>query len=166
MRKVRQHFPANRLAAALAIARPRSVEQSLQQAADNIGQLTQECSAHVDAGLASLETALQNWPAEPCEALLLQIYRSSLRMVGVASIAGLDHLDQAAASLCDVADGLFAKELWEREPIAVHVRAMRLLRCPNSLGQRGASILLAGLAKVRIRYAAESSLQSHSYTLG
>jgi len=157
--KPRQHFPANRLANALTAARPRSIEQSLLQADENLRQIAGPCADHVDGALERLEAAILAWPSNTVEGYLSSIYQTSLRIVGVASTADLTDLDRAAASLCDVVDGLIANNLWDRGPVEVHIRAMRLLRQPKALGA-GAASVMEGLSKIRERFAVEGAVSA------
>lgn len=153
MTSLRQYFPANRLANSMATARPLSVEQCLRQADENLRQIAMACRDHLDRSLELLESTLENWPESPNIDYLSSLYHMAVRMIGVASTAGLPALDEAAASLSDVLDALQSGHAWERAPVEVHVRAMRLLREPKQLPDGGVQ-LLAGLAKVRQRYKA------------
>jgi hypothetical protein len=132
------------------------VEQSLREATGNLEQLTDSCAAYVDQALNMLDYLLESWPPSFNEASLTAIYCQCLRIVGSASVAGLCQLDRAAQSLCDVVDGLFASQQWDRVPIEVHVHAMRLLRTPDA-HTVDVGPLMEGLDRVRARFAAEPS---------
>jgi len=90
-------------------------------------------------------------PESPNPDYLSSLYQMVVRMIGVASAAGLPALDEAAASLSDILDAMQSGHPWERAPVEVHVRSMRLLREPKQLPDGGEQ-LSAGLAKVRQRY--------------
>jgi hypothetical protein len=150
--QVQRFFPPNRLADKLQKASPRTTQECLQKAGENLQQITGACANHAHEALSVLEAGLAAWPGEPDNAYLESLYQMSMRIVGVASVAGLPDLDRAAKSLCDVVDGLIAKSLWERDPIEVHVAAMRLLKEPAALGG-GAGAVVDGLLQVRKRFA-------------
>lgn len=156
MTSLRQYFPANRLANAMATARPLSVEQCLRQADDNLRHIAIACRDHLDRSLELLESRLGEWPQAPNPDYVASLYQMAVRMIGVASTAGLPALDEAAASLSDVLDAMQSGHAWERAPVEVHVRSMRLLREPGQLPDGGVQ-LSAGLAKVRQRYKAVQS---------
>lgn len=152
MNAVQNFYPPNRVAIALKKATPCTVGECIRQADENLRHIAQACLDHVDSNLEKMEAALQSWPAAEDRDYLLALYNLSLRLVGVASVGGLKDLDLTAKSLCDVVDGLLARSAWEREPISVHVSAMRLLRHPEALGG-GVSVVVDGLMRVRQRYA-------------
>lgn len=153
MTSLKQYFPANRLADAVSRAKPLSVEECLKQADENLRHIQGACADHVDRTLELLETRLREWPAERDVAYLDSLYQLVLRLIGAATTAGLPDLDRAAASLCEVLEGLASGRGWERDPIDIHVHALRLLRRPAGLGP-GVVRLLEGLTKVRTKYAA------------
>lgn len=154
MSDIKFFFPRNRLTDALHNASPRSVRECLKQADENLRQIAAACLDHVDGALGALEKTASLWPVKPDPAYLASLYDFSVRIIGVASVAGLADLDAAAKSLCDVIDGLTVKVQWDRNPVDVHVRAMRLLRTPKDISG-GSGILLNGLLEVRKRFAVE-----------
>ena len=153
MTSLKQYFPANRLADTVSRARPLSVEECLKQADENLRHIQGACADHVDRTLELLETRLREWPATRDVAYLDSLYQLGLRLIGAATTAGLPDLDRGAASLCGVLEGMAGGQGWEREPIDIHVYALRLLRRPAGLGP-GISHLLQGLAKVSAKFSA------------
>lgn len=151
MSAVQHFFPSNALATALKKAPPRTVKECIKQADENLRLIAEACVEHVDRGLDLLEVLVGRWPEAPEEGYLDSVYDAALRMVGVASVAHLTHFDVAVKSLCEVVDGLRQRQLWDRDPVEVHVRAMRLLRSPQDLAG-GEQAVLAGLNKVRERF--------------
>jgi glutamine synthetase adenylyltransferase len=151
MSVVRFSNPSNTLRKALQTARPAMAQQAIERANANLSKLKDECEAYIDSLLLQLvETA--KTPTENEMERLAAIYQVAIRFIGVASLAGLTELENAARSLCDVADGLLERGIYEEEPIRVHVESMRLLRHAVQLGaERNA--LIAGLRKVRARFA-------------
>jgi len=151
MSQLKFFFPKNRLADALHNASPRSVKECLKQADENLRQISGACLDHVDGALGALQKTASLWPDKPDPDYLASLYDFSVRLIGVASVAGLPDLDSAAKSLCDVLDGLMVRKQWDRDPVDVHVKAMHLLRTPSAI-PGGPSVLLDGLLRVRKRF--------------
>lgn len=151
MSSLKQYFPANRLAQAVSAVKPLSVEECLKQADENLRHIAGACADHVDRTLEMIETKLREWPSHHDVAYLETLYQLSLRLIGAATTAGLPDLDRAAASFCKVLEGLAANSGWDRDPVQIHVSALRLLRRPAALGQ-GVQDLIAGLAKMQTKY--------------
>jgi hypothetical protein len=144
--------PENRLASALQSARPVLAQQAIDRANENLTHLAGECALYVDDLLDSLRKAADAFAAAPSPDHLAAIYQFSLRFIGASSLAGLNDLEYAAQSLCDVADGMMSRDMNEREPVLVHVNAMRLLRHPEAV-KNESEALLKGLELVRSRFA-------------
>jgi hypothetical protein len=149
---IKKFFPTNRLAIALKAAAPRSVQSCLNEAASNLKAIAGECMAHVEQQVALLERLNREWPEAVGEDFAKRLYETAARIIGTADVAGLPKLDQAARSLCDVIDGLWTRNAWEREPVAVHIDAMRLMAMMKKSGPE-ADAILAGLLGVRRKYA-------------
>lgn len=129
---------------------PRLAASDSDPARTGLAQLTILGLERLDALLLDLETVAAPagaWTRARTEAAR----RIAAGFVGLASQAGLPDLENAARSLCEVADGLIEQDHHVREPVRVHVEAMRLLRLPEALG-RNIPELLAGLAMVRQRF--------------
>lgn len=152
MSSAKMFNPTNHLAIALSAAAPRSVRRGIERAATNLKTLAGECAAHVDRELALLEAAIAEWPAEVDDDFAQRLYQSGVRIIGAADVAGMPQVDRAARSLCDVVDGQWTAKEWVREPVAVHVSAMRLMTMMKKPGPE-ADIMLAGLLEVRRKYA-------------
>ncbi len=148
-------FPTNRLALALRAASPRSAAECLKAATANVAAMADECLEAVDVRLDSLNAAFASSGSEPSQPALQEIYDLAAQLIGVAAPAGLPDLGTAAASLCDVVDGMLTRDEARAEPIRVHISAMHLLRSAADAGAATAPIL-EGLAKVRRRFRAET----------
>lgn len=151
MSSVRHLFPANRLSEALSKGRPVTVEQCLNQADENLRHIAAACADHVDMTLDLQANKMAEWPAQFDAAYLSVLYRTSVRLIGPAKTAGLHDLDRVAAGFAEVLEGMLSEKIWDRDAVAIHVGALRLLRRPKTLGS-GLSDLIAGLEKVRARY--------------
>lgn len=155
MSTVQTFFPKNRLVPALKAAEPRTVKEALERAENNLRQIAGECVDHVGKTLDALDAAMAAWPDKAEAESLAVIYDVSQCLIGVSTFAHLPELDRAATSLCDVIDSMVTSGRTRREPIDVHVSAMRLLS-HDAPGVDRARIL-DGLLKVRTRFALQAA---------
>ena len=159
MSAIKYSKPPNRLDAALSSARPLLAQRAIERATQNLAHLGDECAAYVDQLLGSLRELFDLYVVDRRADALADMYQLSLRFIGAASLAGCADLEVAAKSLCDVIDGMLERGETEPEPIRVHIEAMRMLRHPAALGGAGTE-LLAGLQRVRVRFAMSSDATS------
>lgn len=146
-----QYFwPTNTLRNALDTARPKLAQQAIEQAEANLARMSGECLTYIDGLLDELESLSapsgDKWGADA----MRRSYELALRFIGPASLAGLPQLEHAAKSLCDLADVLAERGRNDRQPVRVHVEAMRLLRLPEAAAAGGE--LIEGLEQVKLRF--------------
>lgn len=151
---VRYIRPPNLLAKKLLAAAPQSTQMALKKAGQNLEAISDTCLEEVDLNLSNVERLLGMWPAQPDVGYMSLLYEQGLRIYGVASVAGLPWLDEATYGFCDLVDSQIASSTWSREPIAVHVASMRLLR-QRGMAEQDARVILGGLANVRRRFTPE-----------
>jgi hypothetical protein len=156
---VRYIRPPNLLAKKLLAAAPQSTQMALRKAQTNLVEMSDACLEEVDVNLSNIERLLGMWPAEPDVGYMSLLYEQGLRIYGVASVAGLPWLDEATYGFCDLVDVQIATSNWSREPIAVHVSSMRLLR-QRGMPEQDARAILDGLAHVRRRFAPPKPAQA------
>ncbi len=149
---VRYIRPPNLLARKLLSAAPQSTQIAMKKAEQNLAAIADTCLEEVDTNLSNVERLLGMWPAEPDVGYMSLLYEQGLRIYGVASVAGLPWLDEATYGFCDLVDSQIVNSAWSREPIAVHVASMRLLR-QRDMAEANARAILDGLAHVRRRFA-------------
>jgi hypothetical protein len=149
---VRYIRPPNLLARKLLAAAPQSTQMALKKAEQNLAAISDTCLDEVDVNLSNVERLLGMWPVEPDAGYMSLLYEQGLRIYGVASVAGLPWLDEATYGFCDLVDSQIVSSAWSREPIAVHVSSMRLLR-QRGMAETDARVILDGLAHVRRRFA-------------
>jgi hypothetical protein len=143
--------PVNRLAGALQDGTNRTLREGIRAADRNLTYIAGDCLQHVEEAIARLEQLIADWPADGGSDRLQEFYGISLSIIGVASVVDLPQIDVAAKSLCDVLDGMITRGIEFREPVAVHVGAMRLLR--NITNPTDSQHVIDGLLKVRKRFA-------------
>ena len=146
-------FPKIRLAKLLKEPGGVPVVEAIEQAAENLRVLAPECGAEVIAVLEQVEASFATFPMERDEFALAELYAITGRSIGTASVAGLEGFDAALLSLCNLLDHLRTHGRWDRDAIAVHVRALRLLSTISGPAGASAEPILSGLAQVTRRYA-------------
>ncbi len=148
-------YAKNRLGEALTSASPVLAQTAVAQAEKMLAAIESQCLAQLDVLLAEFPPDPAEDP-ETCARQIRAVYDTARRMIGVGTAASYPALDVAAKSLCEVADGLLARNLTDWAPVRVHVDTMRLLRQPNIPGA-AVEQLLAGLESVRTRFAMQAA---------
>jgi len=158
----RTYFPKTRLSKL--IERPGGMprDEALASAQDGIEEMRDESADEIERGIAAIEgfvfaSAKNELPSEAMTAILWQ----GDRIVTLAGTFGYGMIDAVVRSLCDVTGGLIRSGSRDAAPIAVHVRALRLV-APNSKPLAGddAERILAELARVAAHYEFTSFAQS------
>ena len=101
---------------------------------------------------AHLPGALRTGPVRPSR----RRPWAAVRLIGLPNLCGLDALENAAHSLCDLLDRLITTGKWDRDGVEVHIKAHRLLRSLPPEAAAAAEPILDGLRKVRERHAIPS----------
>jgi hypothetical protein len=144
-------YTKNRLGEALENAPPMMAAVAVKQAEALLGEMEQECLARLDTLLGAFPEGLSG-SEDAQRATMREVYETSRRMIGVATVARIPEMDVAARSLCDVADGLLVRRKHEWEPLRVHIATMHLLRRADVPEPARAQLLVA-LDAVRGRFA-------------
>lgn len=143
------YYPKNTLAAAMKAAEPLMAHTALGRAATGLAAIRNQCLAQLDELLALL-VALPGDVTDMHDRLR-QGYHLSRRIIGLGHVAGFPQVDMAALSLCDVIDGLLARNIADWAPVEAHVDAMRLMRHPD-LPEQSIAMLLSSLDDLRVRF--------------
>ncbi|HEY1750711.1 MAG TPA: hypothetical protein VGG29_05580 [Caulobacteraceae bacterium] len=158
MSSVRFVFPKLRLAAQLKEAGGLTVADAVEAAHDNLGVLKPQGLTALQAATQEAMECFGRFPQSFSAEALQELYGISARAVGIGAICDAPAADTAFISLCALLDHLSNAQLWDLQPIAVHVQTLQLLAVgvreqldPISLNQ-----ILAGLQKVTGRYSAAS----------
>jgi hypothetical protein len=144
-------YTKNRLGEALENAPPMMAAVAVKQAEALLGEMEQECLARLDTLLGAFPEGLSG-SEDAQRATMREVYETSRRMIGVATVARIPEMDVAARSLCDVADGLLVRRKHEWEPLRVHIATMHLLR-RTDVPEPARAQLLVALDAVRGRFA-------------
>lgn len=153
MSSVRFVFPKPRLAALLRMPGGLPVAEALERAQANLEELKPSCVAELMALLELSEARLDVMGQETDDPGMADLYAVAVRGIGGGAVCGAPAVDNALTSFCDLLDHLRTQHRYDREAIAVHVRAWRLLMVAN-LPATAAETVLDGLRKVSARYAA------------
>lgn len=134
-----------------------AVAEALVAATKNLHGLKKECVEDLSGVLLQAEACLASFPATYADEPLIEMYSIASQPIGVASTVGLEAIDTALISLCDLIENLKTRFLWDNDAVAVHVQSLRLLLMKAGSSElAGAEAILTGLRKVSARYAETS----------
>jgi hypothetical protein len=127
-----------------------SREEALGAATQNVETLRTEFVAAIPLEIAALETILHaagktRISGDELDAML----RRAGQLLTLSGTFGFDLLDRVVKRFCDLAMGMKEKNIDKTAPVAVHLRAMRLV-CPGGaeLGEEEARHMLVSLEHV------------------
>jgi hypothetical protein len=129
----------------------RAVKDAVEAAQLNLEPLRPECAAELELQLVAAEQTLAGMGQEFDDEALLGLYRGAVRGIGLGERAQIRGVDTVLNSLCDLLDHLRSQRRFAREPVAVHLRAWRLLTT-TSLPEESIRAVLDGLIKVSAHY--------------
>lgn len=144
-------YAKNRLRDALDSAPPMMAAKAVKQAEALLGEMQQECVARLDVLLAAFPAGLSG-DDDARRVQVREVYETSRRMIGVATVAGIPEMDIAAQSLCEVADALLVRQKSDWEPLRVHISTMHLLR-RSDIPEAAKGQLLVALESLRAKIA-------------
>lgn len=131
--------------------------EAVERATSNLEGLQEAGGEQLDAGLAQMDLIFARYGDAFDGDLIAEHYGVAVGLIGLPSLCGLDALENAAHSLCDLLDRLGTTGRWDREGVQVHIQALRLLRNLPAGTDAVAAPVLDGLRKVRERHAIQSS---------
>jgi hypothetical protein len=146
---VKYHRPRYAMAQKLRRGPGVAVPEAVRRAEANVEAMREELLAELGAGIDALETLLR--PPGQGPGLIQAAYDQTQLLIAVAGACGLDGAASAAHGLCELLDRM-SRGRFEAEPIAVHVRALRLLGQPGAVSEEEGAQILQGLEKVCSRY--------------
>lgn len=150
-------YAKNRLRDAIDSAPPMMAATAVKQAEALLGEMEQECLARLDVLLAGFPQGLSG-DEDARSAQMREVYDTSRRMIGVATVAGIPEMDIAARSLCEVADALLVRQKTDWEPLRVHISTMHLLR-RSDIPDPAKGQLLVALESLRTKIAPATASQ-------
>lgn len=156
MTAVRFVFPKPRLAQLLKMPGGLPVAEALERAQNNLEDIRPTCMAELQALLelaqARFEAMVETDGDAGDEAGVTELYAIAVRGIGGGEVVKIPAIDAALTSLCDLLDNLRTQGQFDRDAIAVHLQAWRLLvggEQPPEVGRA----MVDGLKKVSAKFA-------------
>jgi hypothetical protein len=151
---VRFVFPKPRLAQLLKMPGGVPVAEALERAQANLEDIRPTCLAELQALLELAQARLEAIEGDAGdESGVAELYAIAVRGIGGGEVVKIPALDAALTSLCDLLDHLRTQGRFDREAIAVHLQAWRLLIAGDQPPEV-ARVMVEGLRKVSARFAA------------
>lgn len=148
------HFPKHRLGTLIRKPGGKAVADAVRDADAGLAAIADACLAGVDAGLARISELAQSLAADPARSSADALYAEVNRLIGLGAVAGAPDVDRVAFSLCEMLDDMLKDGSVDQPSIAVHVRALHLVRNEEIARSRVAlDEVLGGLDKVRAQSA-------------
>ncbi len=152
------HVPENKLAKLIKTPGGKPVVEAVADAQQGLMGLQDDCLADLGQMLVEAEGAAARAGAAFDAELVEQLYGRVSAAIGVPTACGMEPVDTALISLSDLLDNLQERSVWDPEPVAVHLRAIRLMLNVEAARQgAGAQGLLDGLRQVSQRFAANDA---------
>jgi hypothetical protein len=145
--------PKLRLTELLKQAGGLAVADALANAEAGLQTIRPTCLAELKELLEQAETCLAATGDRYDEDGVNSLYRLAVHGIGGGELCKAPHVDAALASLCDLLDAFRTTGAYEREAVAVHLQAWRLLMSPDAPGQ-APQLVVDGLRRVSARFAA------------
>lgn len=148
------HFPVTRLAELVARNGGVTRDHAVEEAKKSIEGLRDLALETIESALKEIEATVYGAKRKKLEAAKMrEILMQADHIVTMTGTFGLETLEAATKSLCDVVDGLMTRGSDDAAPIMVHVQTMRLL-APGStaLNEEQVQHLLGELTKVRTHF--------------
>lgn len=134
------------------IRRPGGItrSQAIKAARTDVERLREDMVKRVPDEIAGLEAIAGEAKGDYISAADLErMFAGAERLLVLAGTFGLATLDAVVKKFCDLAAGMIENGITSVAPVAVHLRAMRLV-CPGApaLSERETAALLSQLARV------------------
>ncbi|MGA9795716.1 MAG: hypothetical protein WBQ17_09300 [Rhizomicrobium sp.] len=162
------HFPKTRLSELAARSGGVTRERAVEEALKSIENLRDHAITTIDSATVSIEAAVGRaqdgrMPTDDMQKVL----RDADSIVTMAATFGMSALENIGKSLCDICDGLLARQMHDVAPIAVHIQAIRLA-APGKpeIAAAAAAHVLGELSKVREHYGFDSLAQTAPVDIG
>jgi hypothetical protein len=135
MSVLRVFKPENRLAKAFTALGGKYVDDAVNDAQQELLQVSEECLKHVDDMLEKVYsyTGESDLPA---------FYRSVRDVSGLAALCNLPDLGNAALSICNLLDYAQGSGRISEEEVKLSRNVLRVMRYPNLINESGRRIIL------------------------
>lgn len=129
-----------------------AIPDAVRRAEANVEAMRGDLSLELAQKIDKMEALLA---AAPAPSQVTPVYDLAEGLIAVAGACGLSGAAKAAHSLCELLDRMGAAERFDREPVMVHLQALRLLSQSDGLPDAASAQILDGLERVCSRYGAE-----------
>ena len=144
----------NRLAAVVRMPGGKTVAEAVAGAEAQLETIKDDCVAAVDNILKSMGEAAAPLQKAPTADGMGDLYDLSNELIGIAGIAGLGPVGDAAFSFCELLDKFMEGAAWNWQAVAVHMNGLKLLRAMGEqMGEAERDQVLDGLRAVTRRIA-------------
>lgn len=150
---VRTHRVENRLAKAVSTAGGMTIEDALEQAAQAVEHVREECMDALDAKIAEIDAVTKSGKAD-----VARVYALANEILNEAGVFGLSELSEAGRSLCELTSNCRDRASSDMEPIRVHVVAMKSLRRTEVAADTAMrSAVIEGLRALTAKFSASAA---------
>jgi chemotaxis protein histidine kinase CheA len=126
-----------------------TVEQATAAANANLETIRRQSLVELDKVIARIVAMREPLRDAPSPELTDKLYGLAGTVIGIAGSFGLDEVQAAAASMCELIDELDLQKRVAFEAVDVHLRGLQILRSPGQeTSPQNAAAVLAGLAEV------------------
>jgi hypothetical protein len=159
-KKARVYLPSSNLREQLSRAGGKTRDEAVKAAIAGVETLREKSMDAIDIAITAVEAVAQDgMNGTLTESKLKNVLRSADEIVELAGTFGLDNLDAAGRSLCDLVGLLLKTSPYPAEPIVVHARALRLFAPGRpTLSVEHVEVVLAELARFRAFFEAKPSV--------
>ena len=142
----------NRLAAVIRTPGGKTVAEAVAGAEAKLDAIKGDCLDAVDGLLASMSEAATAMKTAATPDGVEALYDLSNEIIGIAAIAGLSAVGDAAFSFCELLDHFMETGGWNWPAVAVHLNGLKLLRAMGAtIGDSERDQVLDGLRAVTRR---------------
>lgn len=149
---VKYHRPNYAITPKIRNGKGMAIPDAVRQAEANVEAMRDSLSGELAAKIDQMEVLLagRSPKVDP-------VYDLAEGLIAVAGACGLNGAASAAHSLCELLDRMSAADRFDREPIMVHLSALRLLSLSGAVAEDEAGQILDGLERVCARYGADAA---------
>lgn len=147
------HRPKYALALKVRRGKGMAIPEAVRKAQANVEAMRGDLSVELARKIDQMEALLA---AAPGPAQVKPVYDIAEGLIAVAGACGLGGAAKAAHSLCELLDRMGGAGRFDRDPVMVHLQALRLLSATEALPEAAAAQVLDGLDRVCSRYGSDA----------
>jgi len=141
--------PVNRLAKLIRTPGGPTTAQALAECDARMAGMNAAAAGVLLDLLSAIHVQGQALGSAPTDDQIEALYRLNEEVLSISAVAGHIQLGQAALCLCELLDGLRARQAWNDSAVKVHLDGLQLLAGPGgSLGAAEKEAVVSGLRQV------------------